>query len=146
MKKIVTLILSALFIFSCVVAPTESPKVTTTEEIGGSNKIIVKIDNGSTRGSIDIIEAEIVKSVVTVTAPDGTTESQTWLKSGSNTLSFNSKGTGSYRIDVTETDSAGNESSYGSPFQVKKGINIILSITPGSNIIVNLTPAQPATP
>lgn len=144
MKRIITLLFSALFIFSCVVSPTESPEITTTEEIGGSDRIIVEIDTGSSsRGVIDIIESEIVQAVVTITAPDGTTESRTWLKNGVTTLSFNSQGPGSYRIDVTETDSAGNESSYGATFQVKKGINIILLISPGSNIIVDITPPAP---
>jgi hypothetical protein len=94
------------------------------------------LKTAATKGTIGITEYEITEAAITLTAPDATEETKTWVTGGETTLIFQNKGTGLYNLSVTESDELGNTASYETSFTTRSGYNVALTIYLGGDISV----------
>jgi hypothetical protein len=123
-----------LFMFIIMNCSIVNPPTT----IDSKDKIQINLVVPQSKGSIVVNDYLIVKADITVTAPDSTTETQTWTTGAASKLFFANKGSGAYTIAVTETDEVNNSNSYSTSFTVGDGHNVILTIHLGGNIIVDV--------
>jgi type VI secretion system secreted protein VgrG len=102
-----------------------------------ANGIIkITLNTAATKGTIGITEYEITEAAITLTAPDATEETKTWVTGGETTLIFQNKGTGLYNLSVTESDELGNSTSFDASFTARSGYNVALTIYLGGDISV----------
>ena len=103
------------------------------ESMEENNTITVSLVVPDAKGSIDVTDYQIVEVEITITAPDATQESQTWVPGDDVHLIFQNKGNGLYTIAVRESDEVNHVATYDTDFTVTDGHNVLLTVHLGGN-------------
>jgi hypothetical protein len=143
MYKILSLVLSLLSVAwfsSCSLSKLN----VSTPSNANTSFLTIAVDSPSVstasvkpQSSIIVSESQITQAVITLTAPNGTTQTATWLPNGTSSFVFSSSQSGAFLITVSDYDNAGDVNTVSNMVELRFNYNYHVTVTLGGQVYIN---------
>lgn len=140
MKKVLVLMGIALSFF--LVSCSDEPFSANGKFLGSTGNVQLVLPDADVSASVSkgfyVGSSEVTNAVITLTAPGGSVQTQTWSKGGANVFYFTASVTGLYTFGVVETDTSNRVYSTNQQFNFQGGFNYYVTLSLGGNIVVTV--------